>query len=66
MYEVPKNVEATPEYMDGAVSYVLDQKDTEACPYEQGDQRTRWMCGYFGERVRQFLLRFETKYHLAR
>jgi hypothetical protein len=63
---VPDGVELTPEYREGSVAFMSGLNDLDACSYPsghgQGDKRTRWMSGYWGERVRQFLLRWNAKH----
>ena len=63
--EVPQNMDKTKEYHEGAVAYMLGLNDTRVCPYPSGhvtgNLRTRWMSGYWGEWVRQFLMRLESK-----
>jgi ribosome modulation factor len=63
-YKIPNDVEITSEYHNGAIAYMQGLND-QSCPYKGGDKRVRWMSGYWGERVRQFLLRFVAKYPTA-
>lgn len=51
--------------MEGRMAYTQGHADT-VCPHESGqgknDRRVRWMSGYWGERVDQFLAQFDEKY----
>ena len=52
--EVESGVEKTPQYAEGEQAFRAGAK-SEECPYATGDKRTRWMSGYYYERVRPLL-----------
>ena len=62
---IPEGTEQTREYRLGVEAFMKGLNDVRDCPYPSNHaksaERTRWMSGFWGEHVRQFLLRWESR-----
>jgi len=64
-FTTARNADCESPHDQGRSAFAAGQSD-EACPYlassPASNKRTKWMSGYYGERVRRVLERLEAKH----